>query len=435
MSSAHSLKSTPALLLGNGPSLKHLDLVKDTTGHHTFGMNAAYRHWEKIDWWPTYYSCLDTVVGDSHYSAIEALVVNSASNGIQKFLVRENVFERIPKAHLGVVDCYEDLVSNGLLPHLPDITTGSHTLLWAQLLGYQTILVAGVDLNYVEQLDQSSLIEGVLEVTEEGQNPNYFFDDYQRPGDRYNIPNPRPNLHKSSWVNASRHVHFPSVVVNLNKDSAVDVFVKNQSVSLSSIGPFVIQSGAKSIDLLKHLNAQKNIPKNFYEITEARVRELCRRDHWCRALVDYESSDANAIALVFNSELVKFRFASSDEVHSGLENPEQLVVLTADQRLLCDFLVLLTQLSTAPRLQRAKETVASIRDKVVRQFVPRRIRRISFYENWLNFLSYYGSARGVSILLLNGGLAYLIGLPQLDFFTVFVAWVLLSLLLPLAHRR
>ena len=426
---------TPAFLMGNGPSLGHIDLVKDTVGYDTFGMNAAYRHWEKIDWWPTYYSCLDTVVGDSHYEAIEALVTNSSQNGIERFLLRENIFERIPAEHLGLVDCYEDLVSSGSLPRLPDITTGSHTLLWAQYLGYQTILIAGVDLDYVEQIDQSSLVDGALEITADGQNPNYYFDEYQRPGDRYNIPNPRPNLHKASWANASRHLEFPSVVVNLNKDSALNIVVKNQSLSLLTIGPFIFQSTANHNKLLEKLNAQKHISENVIERAEARIQSLRARDQWCRALVDNELTDPSSIALVFDAALGRFRLSALNEVQAGLAEQERLIVATPDRRLLSEVLMLLYRMSASPTLQRARSIAASAKEKILSMVVPRRVRQISVNENWLDFLSYYRSIRGVAILALNGGLAYLISLPDTHFSIFFLAWCLLSLLLPLAHRR
>ena len=53
------------VILGNGPSLRGF-ACNILTGIPTFGLNAAYRYWAKINWYPTYYACLDTVVGKSH---------------------------------------------------------------------------------------------------------------------------------------------------------------------------------------------------------------------------------------------------------------------------------------------------------------------------------------------------------------------------------
>ena len=50
------------LVLGNGPSLKKFPFTSYEIP--TIGMNVAYRYWEKINWYPTYYACLDDKVTD-----------------------------------------------------------------------------------------------------------------------------------------------------------------------------------------------------------------------------------------------------------------------------------------------------------------------------------------------------------------------------------
>ena len=62
-----------AIILCNGPSLKGVDL-QSLPAVATFGMNVAYRHWDRIGWYPTHYSCLDTVVGLHHADAIGEMI-------------------------------------------------------------------------------------------------------------------------------------------------------------------------------------------------------------------------------------------------------------------------------------------------------------------------------------------------------------------------
>ena len=64
------LRKPRAIIMGNGPSIKGFDFhrLKD---FDVFGMNAAYRYWDKINWYPQYYSCLDIVVGLSHAKEIK----------------------------------------------------------------------------------------------------------------------------------------------------------------------------------------------------------------------------------------------------------------------------------------------------------------------------------------------------------------------------
>ena len=53
------------IVMGNGPSLKELnwDLIKD---FDTFGLNSAYRAYERLDWYPTYHGCFDYIVTECH---------------------------------------------------------------------------------------------------------------------------------------------------------------------------------------------------------------------------------------------------------------------------------------------------------------------------------------------------------------------------------
>ena len=39
------------VIMGNGPSLKDVDFAK-LDGFDTFGLNSAYRAYERMDWWP-----------------------------------------------------------------------------------------------------------------------------------------------------------------------------------------------------------------------------------------------------------------------------------------------------------------------------------------------------------------------------------------------
>jgi len=57
------------IIIGNGPSTKALAEY----GFHnlpdsidTFAMGAAYRYFERINWWPNYYAWCDVKVAHSH---------------------------------------------------------------------------------------------------------------------------------------------------------------------------------------------------------------------------------------------------------------------------------------------------------------------------------------------------------------------------------
>lgn len=217
----------PAIVLGNGPSLKGFDFNR-LKPFDVFGMNAAYRYWDEIGWYPRFYSCLDLVVGISHAEQIARLIRNAPEYGIQRFLLRRKLID-----HIGAIQNAERIIDFDLLrsgtrqfSRLP-ITTGSHTLIWAASLGFREICLLGVDCNYVEIVTGAERREGmVLEITRASENPNYFFAGYQQVGDKYNIPNSTsPDLHLDSWRAAAISVQESGArVLNANLKSRVDAF-------------------------------------------------------------------------------------------------------------------------------------------------------------------------------------------------------------------
>ncbi|MBB5520088.1 hypothetical protein [Amphiplicatus metriothermophilus] len=212
-----------AFVLGNGPSLRGVDLAA-LSDYATIGLNAAYRYWRRIGWRPTYYACLDLTVGLSHKAEIAALIEEGR---IEKFLLRQNLIEALgDAAHTRRVVNFDALRARLELLQEPAITTGSHAALWIATLGFKKIVLLGVDGRYKEVVDGAERRNGIeLEVVRAGENPNYFFDGYQQPGDRYNIPNPRPGLHVGAWRAAALLLRKAGVeAYNANADSAVRCF-------------------------------------------------------------------------------------------------------------------------------------------------------------------------------------------------------------------
>lgn len=179
-------------ILGNGPSLRGFDF-KSLSGHSSIGMNAAYRYWEKINWYPTYYICLDAVVIKSHSKAIKNLINNTSVNGIRKFFLRKEILENEPDlATNEQIIFLEDVTddSSGIFDCI-HITTGSFAARFSIYLGYNQLILLGIDEKYKNFIPGSKRKENiVLEMTKTPEsNENYFFDDYQREGDLYQIPN------------------------------------------------------------------------------------------------------------------------------------------------------------------------------------------------------------------------------------------------------
>lgn len=209
-----------AFVLGNGPSLAQVSLPS-LNDYATIGLNAAYRYWREIDWRPRYYACVDVVVGMSHKDHIAALIEEGR---IEKFLLRNNLIEALGRAaRTKRVVNFDVLHEVSALVSATPPTTGSHAALWAGDMGYRQVVMLGVDAQYTEFVEGSAKREGIeLEIVEQRDNPNYFFEGYQAPGDRYNIPNPRPDLHVNAWRGAIARLENAGVsVFNGNPQSAV----------------------------------------------------------------------------------------------------------------------------------------------------------------------------------------------------------------------
>ncbi|CAH1772259.1 unnamed protein product [Owenia fusiformis] len=182
------------IVFGNGPSLKGFDFFK-TKGVDTLGMNLAFRYWKQIDWWPTYYASFDTVVNIAHIPELMDMIENSEKRGMKLFFTRSNIAEENPqlKNH-PKVKFYENIKAasdQNMVKVTREISTGALAARIGQYLGYEKILLLGIDMNYVEYINGSTRHKGGTLIMKETpkNNSNYFFSNYQVKGDVYNVPN------------------------------------------------------------------------------------------------------------------------------------------------------------------------------------------------------------------------------------------------------
>lgn len=182
-----------AVVMGNGPSAKLVDFDLLRLGHvASVGMNAAYRHWDRIDFRPTFYICMDTVVIRSHAARIAELVEEGRIN---KFFLRDDFAEIFPHlARHPRIFWFSQARKVSRLFTTSFITTGSWAIRWMIFEGMKRVGTIGIDANYVELLPEARRLGDStdlrLKITKTPTfNPNYFFSDYQQEGDQYNIPN------------------------------------------------------------------------------------------------------------------------------------------------------------------------------------------------------------------------------------------------------
>jgi len=104
---------------------------------------------------------------------------------------------------------------------------------------YDDIHLAGFDCDYIEFLPETEILpDGSLRITKTPEtNPNYFFNDYQREGDLYNVPN-GTTVHMRSWKELSLILTFikgmfPSYsksVINYNDKKSISEHIQTKSM-------------------------------------------------------------------------------------------------------------------------------------------------------------------------------------------------------------
>jgi glycosyltransferase involved in cell wall biosynthesis len=233
--------SDTLVILGNGPSLKD---VMDNPAYReilkrcdTFGLNAAYRAYVRFDFYPTYFGSFDYEVCESHKAAYEDLVLNCGK--IKKYyfaknkLFAENVREHprfqkinfIP-APMGVS---RQLHMSTSFDEFNDIgSSGTNAVQVGYVLGYRKFILLGCDCKYVEILDGIEVKNEVrYRLTKDlEKNPNYWFDDYQKAGDKFNKPN-TDSIQYVAWQKLRELQHTDNFTVsNGSYPSALRLFDK-----------------------------------------------------------------------------------------------------------------------------------------------------------------------------------------------------------------
>ena len=231
------------VIIGNGPSLRGFDLHR-LAGIPTLGMNAAYRFWDRIGWYPDHYACVDDQLILTHHAEIERLCVHGL---VGSFIVHGTFFDFHPHrmsdprftafeqtasywyrqkgAAMGLEPLFEKPAYR--MRDGSKITTGSTAVRYVADLGYRKLYLIGIDLRYVEIIPEAEPTEGTgLRIKQTPRhNPNYFFDSYQQTGDLYNIPNPSDHngrLHADAFTDIRddfAHFGVDCRVYTANRDS------------------------------------------------------------------------------------------------------------------------------------------------------------------------------------------------------------------------
>lgn len=228
------------LIIGNGPSARILaeaGLHNIPADMDSFGTTAAFRHFEQIGWWPTYYALADRKVVFHHREKFARLLKDPKVT-TKRFFLSWQVSE------------------SERLELIPHSSTGSFSLKKAVELGYKEIYLIGMEGAYVEEiLESRPLTEkeiaergfGVLNLSRAesklliidrtpAHNPNYFFSGYQQKGDVYSLP--QAHTHQANWDTVKTVVKEAGArVINLSRISKIDAFERGDIQELFDFLP------------------------------------------------------------------------------------------------------------------------------------------------------------------------------------------------------
>lgn len=193
-------------IFGNGGSLRDFDFKKiDRDKYDVIGTGMAFRHWEKIDWYPDIYVNVDTVVCQN-----PEVIDFVKEYKCKYYVLSKSMLQKVPDLNLEKCFFLEDLL---MFPQcsfrfVRNWCSGSAAVV-AALDRYRVLHLFGFDVDYVEFIPECEKnSDGTLTIkTTPTDNPNYFFDDYQREGDTYNIPNGK-TVHTKSWEELSYIIDF-----------------------------------------------------------------------------------------------------------------------------------------------------------------------------------------------------------------------------------
>jgi hypothetical protein len=254
--------SDVCIVAGNGPSSRLIDYRFTRSRRISLvGMNSAYRYWNKIGVRPDYYVSIDPVVSISNAREIRDLI---DENSIKLFVLADEFLDEFPEyCTKKNVLTLGSLLGDGAYTYLSSRdarTTGAWSVRLAAELRFKQIQIIGFDGVREEQLsttieakDHSEL--GLKIAKTPAFNPNYFFSDYQKEGDLYQVPNPEGftkangiRLHTLAVRNSLADIkkNDPDIVVsNLSADDFSGLILK--SSSLANTSSDVAISGKKHV--------------------------------------------------------------------------------------------------------------------------------------------------------------------------------------------
>ena len=165
-------------IIGNGPSLKNTDLSK-LREEYTFGMNRIYLMFPELGFTTTYFASINDLV-------IEQCADEIAALPIPKFIAwhSNRYFQRFPDDMVFLYTTYTgpQFAHDMTRRVWEGATVTNVTLQLAFYMGFEQVILIGVDHNYTSKGDANkTIVSG-------GDDPNHFDPRYFGKGFRWQLP-------------------------------------------------------------------------------------------------------------------------------------------------------------------------------------------------------------------------------------------------------
>lgn len=207
------------VIIGNGPSMKDTD-IDAVLSLDSFGLNAAYRQYEKIGKWPKYYGCFDCNVVESHSAQWDGIADKVDRLFLELIMPAPSIkasYLAFQRWGMDYPETFGDIQQAG--------DSGITALMCGLVMGYDRFLLCGVDCSWDEHqpfFDVNG--EKVVASHTPDRNDSYWFDNYQVEGDKFSLPRGDEN-HRPAW-NKLRDLSLEHgfEVVNCSPRTTIDCF-------------------------------------------------------------------------------------------------------------------------------------------------------------------------------------------------------------------
>ncbi len=170
-------KNKRCFIIGNGPSLKGMDL-SPLAREYTFGLNRIYILFPEMGFHTSYLVCINNLVLQQCAAEIQDLDCVKFINWTERDLYNTN--ESLYFIRMAGTEKFHTNISRGIWQG-GTVTFAAMQI--AYYMGFSEVVLIGVDHNFVTKGDPGKV------VTSDGDDPNHFHPDYFGKDFKWQLPN------------------------------------------------------------------------------------------------------------------------------------------------------------------------------------------------------------------------------------------------------